>query len=38
MKTTVHPVHDPNFWAPFALVLFAVMSVLLIILLLFAVR
>jgi hypothetical protein len=38
MKTTVRPIHDPNFWAPFALVLFGVMSVLLIILLLSAVR
>jgi hypothetical protein len=38
MKTTVQPVHDPNLWAPFALVLFGVMSILLIVLLLSTVR
>jgi len=38
MKTTVRPVHDPAFWAPFTLVLFGVMSILLIALLLSAVR
>ncbi len=38
MKTTVRPVHDPSFWAPFALVLFGVMSILLIVLLLSTVR
>jgi hypothetical protein len=38
MKMTVRPIHDPNLWAPFALILFAVMSVLLIVLLLSTVR
>jgi hypothetical protein len=38
MKTIVRPVHDPNLWAPFTLVLFAVMSILLIVLLLSTVR
>ncbi len=38
MKTTVRPIHDPNFWAPFTFVLFAVTSVLLIVLLLLTVR
>jgi hypothetical protein len=38
MKTTVHTVHDPSFWAPFTLVLFAVMCVLLVVLLLSTVR